>query len=336
MKSKMHKILAAALVATLAFPLGACGDGNGTDELGTVHVYMPDGAPAVALSAMMDAGYANTEFTVVTAAVIGGVVSNKTADMAIMPINAAATLFNKGHALTMLSVNTHGNMYLLGRTEETVAPAELSGKVIGSIGEGQVPDLTLKMMLDECDVEFVKGEAATAGKATIRYPGPSEALPALLKQGAIDYAFMPEPAVSTAIEKFGFRIVMDAQALWTELFGGDYPQACLVAQNTLVQNHPEYIDGFLAALKQTETDKWAENNPEKAVEAVKAHFVDDTGSTLSTLTRESIERCNFATVAATDAYDTCNKYFAKLVAMKNELGTAVLSAAPTDEFYYKK
>lgn len=331
---KTRKTVCIALAAALAFPLAACD--NGKSELGTVHVYMPDGAPAIALSAMMDAGYANTEFTVVTSTVITGVVANKTADMAIMPINAAATLFNGGTKITMLSVNTHGNMYLLGKNDETLTPADLEGKVIGSIGQGQVPDLTLKMMLDECDVQFVTGNAVTTGKATIRYPGEKEALPALLNQNAIDYAFLPEPAVSTAMTKFGFHIVMDAQEQWEELFGGEYPQACLVAQDSLVKNHPEYIDAFLAELKRTENAKWAENNPEKAVVAVKDHFSEGSASTLETLTAESIARCNFATVDAVAAYDTCAKYFDKLVNMATELGTTVLASAPTSAFYYKK
>ncbi len=338
MKKHILLIIAAAAVAASA---ALCGCGSKDDDkMGTVHVYMPDGAPAVALSALMDSGYENTEFTVVTSDMITGAVTQKTADMAVMPINAAAKLFNNGMEITMLSVNTHGNMYLLGKTEESVTPSHLVGKRIGSIARGQVPDLTLRMMLDECDVKFEEttGDSAISDKAAIRYPGQNEAVPALLKQGKIDYAFMPEPAVSTAMNKFGFHIVMDAQEQWAELFGGEYPQACLVAQNSLVKNHPDYIDGFLAALKKTETEKWAENNPEKAVQAVKSHFVAGQSSTLETLSAQSISRCNFSTVAAVDAYDTCDKYFAKLVGMSTGLpgGSTVLSAKPSDAFYYKK
>ncbi len=336
MKKHILSVIAAMAVATSAT---LCGCGEKDDGLGTVRVYMPDGAPAVALSALMDSGYANTEFTVVTSDMITSVVSQKTADMAVMPINAAAKLFNNGMEITMLSVNTHGNMYMLGKSDSSVTPSDLVGKRIGSIGRGQVPDLTLRMMLDECEVGFEEttGDTAIDGKAAIRYPGQNEALPALLKQGAVDYAFMPEPAVSTAIAKFGFHIVMDAQEQWAELFGGEYPQACLVAQNSLVQNHPDYIDGFLAALRQTEVDNWAERNPDKAVQAVKSHFVEGKQSTLETLSPESIKRCNFSTVAAVDAYDTCNKYFNKLVGMSTGLpgGSTVLSSAPTDAFYYK-
>lgn len=336
-KHILSLVLAAAFAACV--PLGGCGE-KGSDKLGTVHVYMPDGAPAVALSALMHGGYADTEFTVVTSEMIGGVVANKTADMAIMPVNAAAKLYNEGAGITMLSVNTHGNMYLLGKSDEEVTPSDLAGKRIGSIARGQVPDLTLKMMLSESDVQFeeISGDDAVDGKAAIRYPGQNEAVPALLKQGKIDYAFMPEPAVSTAMSKFGFHIVMDAQEQWRSMFGGDYPQACLVAQNSLVKNHSDYIDAFLAALKQTETDKWAENNPEAAVQAVKSHFVEGQSSTLTTLSQESIARCNFSTVAAVDAYDTCTGYFNKLVGMSTGLpgGSTVLSAVPTDGFYYKK
>lgn len=324
---------AALATATLALPLGACrGDGD-PDK---VHVYMPDGAPAIALAAMMDAGYADTEFTVVTASTIGGYVASGKADMAIMPINAAAKLYNDGVGIKMLTVNTHGNMYLVGKTEEDMNLSDLAGKRVGSIGQGQVPDLTLRMMLDECGVDFVVSEDTTAGKVAIRYPADGEALPQLLKTGKIDYAFMPEPAVSTAKNNLGLHVVLDAQQQWTELFGGEYPQACLVAKAELAEDNADYIDSFIAALKKTETDKWAENNPDKAVQAVKDNFVSGSQSTLSALSAEIIGRCNIKAVDASAARAACDTYFQKLVSMQTGLGTSVISSAPDDGFYYGK
>lgn len=333
MKTK-YIIASIAAVASLtsAFTLGACGKG----DRNVVKVYMPDGAPAIALAAMMDGGYADTEFTVVTASTIGGYVVSGDADLAIMPINAAAKLYNDGVGITMLTVNTHGNMYLVGTNDGAVELAELAGKRIGSIGQGQVPDLTLRMMLDEIGVEFTVSDAAVDGKAAIRYPADGEALPQLLKQGKIDYAFMPEPAVTTACNALGLKIVSDAQAKWTELFGGEYPQACLVAKNELVETRRDCIDGFIAALKKTEIDKWAENNPAAAVEAVKKHFVAGSSSTLAALSEDVITRCNIKTVDAADARETCERYFAKLVEMRTGLGTTVIAEAPDDGFYYNK
>lgn len=334
MKSKKFAVCVSALaVAALSFPLCAC---NGDTDPNTVNVYMPDGAPAIALAAMMDSGYDNTEFTVVTASTIGGYVASGKADMAIMPINAAAKLYNDGVGIKMLTVNTHGNMYLVGKTEESVELTDLVGKRIGSIGQGQVPDLTLRMMLDESNVDFVVSDTAAAGKAAIRYPADGEALPQLLKAGKIDYAFMPEPAVTTAKNNLGLHVVLDAQAQWTELFGGEYPQACLVAKTELIEEKPDYIDGFIAELKKTESDMWAETNPDKAVQAVKDHFVSGAESTLTTLSAEVIGRCNIKATDAADARSTCDKYFAKLVSMQTGLGTAVISQAPDDGFYYGK
>ncbi|MCM1368364.1 MAG: ABC transporter substrate-binding protein [Roseburia sp.] len=329
---KIAACVAALATVTFALPLGACrkkGEEN-------VHVYMPDGAPAIALAAMMHDGYADTDFTVVTASTIGGYVASGKADMAIMPINAAAKLYNDGVGIKMLTVNTHGNMYLVGKTEEQATLESLAGKRVGSIGQGQVPDLTLRMMLDECGVEFAVSETAVTGKAAIRYPADNEALPQLLKTGKIDYAFMPEPAVSTAVSNLGLHVVMDAQQQWTELFGGEYPQACLVATTELVENDPDYVDAFIARLKKTETEEWAENNPEEAVQAVKDNFVSGSQSTLAALSAEIIGRCNIKAVDAATARATCETYFGKLVSMQTGLGTSVISAAPDDGFYYSK
>lgn len=328
MKSKLKNMLCVAFAtAFAALPLTACKKDGGDSD--AVKVFMPDGAPAIALAALMDSGFENTEFTVVAASTIGERVSLGDADMAIMPVNAAATLYNKGVGITMLSVNTHGNLYVVG-DGDAIEPSDLVGKRLGVIGKDNVPDLTLKMIAGELDIELEESDSAVGGKIAVRYAADGPAIMPLIKQGVVDYALLADPAATNAVNNFDKSIVMDMQEQWRDVFGGAYPQACLVAKKSLVEESPQYVRDFLTALKAS--DGWAEQNPQKTVDTIMEH-IRDAQPTLTSLTSEIVARCNIETVFAQDAREECETYFQKLTQLKTQLDKPVLAKVPDDGFY---
>ena len=335
MKTKKFFCIAAA--AACACAISACGDKGPGGGVNTFSVYMPDGAPAIAMSGLMHDGYYVTDFTVVQASTIAARVSSGDADLAIMPINAAAALYNSGKKIKLLSVNTHGNLYFVGAQADDLTLNDLVGKKVGVIGRGQVPDLTLRMLLDKAEIAYEENAEAVGGKVALTYGADGPSLLPLLKQGKIDYAFLAEPAATTAVnnlstEQKPLAIIMDAQQLWQDAYGSAYPQACLVVQNDIVEKHFDYVKWFMRSLKST--DGWAAENPAKAVAAVAANMEDGVASTLpANMTAEIISRCNIETVYAWDAKADCAAYFQKLTTMQTELGTPVLSKVPDDNFY---
>ncbi len=79
------------------------------------------------------------------------------ADFIILPVNAASKLYNKKTDLDksykMVSVITHGNLYIMSKTESTLD--SLKDKTIGVIGGvGKVPDLTLKAILNKNSIQY--------------------------------------------------------------------------------------------------------------------------------------------------------------------------------------
>ncbi len=329
MKKLISAICAAAMSCALVLPLTACGDG---DDKATIHVYMPDGAPAISLAALMDSGYNGFDFTVVPSEEIAGVVSVRTADMAIMPIDAAAKLYNSGTDIVMLSVNTHGNLYIVG-SEENVALADLKGKKLGVIGQGSVPDNVLRMLLKDANIDSEISENEVADKVALTYNAATALIP-LFKQGKLDYILLGEPAVTNAVNATGGKIAMDMQAQWEQAFDGQFPQACLVAKGSLVKNRKTDVDKFLAKVK--ESDGWAELNPDKALKAVENNMKKGNQTTLKALSASIVQRCNISAVSASDSKSECNAYFEKLHGLTAYgLGTPVLAKVPDDKFYYK-
>ncbi len=331
----IKKIMSVCCAAALAaMPLAFSGCSPKSEP--KYKVYMPDGAPAVALAKLMHDGYPDAGFNVVpnnAKVTIAQHVAKGDADLAILPVNAAATLYNGGTEIVMLSVNTHGNLFVIGNGD-AITPEDLVGKRLGVMGQGNVPDHALRMLFDSkgIEIEVVTDTAAVDGKVAVRYVGAGDQLAPLLKKGEVDYGYLAEPAVTTVSTNLGKNIVMDMQEQWKSAFGSEFPQAVLVAKKELVENDKAYVDGFLSALK--DSDGWAEKNTDKVIDAVDAHMIDSTDTTLAMLTEKSVKGCNIRTVDAADAKADCELYFEKLLALSTDIGQ-VISKKPDDGFYYK-
>ena len=131
----------------------------------TFTFYAPDGAPALAIAKFINdnEGFvsgATFNYNVVVADDIAkytnGVLG--TADFVVMPVNAASKIYKNVNAnYTMVSVITHGNLYIMAKVKDgntQIKLSDLDGKKIGVIGQGNVPDLTLKTVLAKNSIGY--------------------------------------------------------------------------------------------------------------------------------------------------------------------------------------
>ncbi len=129
------------------------GEGDYSNENFTFTV--PDGAPALAIANLIATnssfGAKAVEYNVVSAEDINGYVNGAfyESDFVIMPLNAATLHYNGKY--TMVSVVTHGNLYLMSKTSAS-SINDLINKKVGVIGQGKVPDLTLKSILKKAKI----------------------------------------------------------------------------------------------------------------------------------------------------------------------------------------
>jgi hypothetical protein len=144
---------------------------------GTYTFYAPDGAPALAISKFIsdneNFGLGKTvDYKVVSVNNIGQAMSQGKGDFIVMPVNAASKLYKAkaNSPYVMTAVITHGNLYIMS-SDNTNTLEGLKGKVVGVIGQGLVPDLTLKSILKDNDLLSLTmvGDTATEGKITLRY-----------------------------------------------------------------------------------------------------------------------------------------------------------------------
>ena len=128
LKAIMAVFMVAALVAVFAVGLAACNDDKDVAP-DTLQLYVPDGAPALAVAKFIAekdtltvAGY-KIEVNIVPANQIAAHMAKADGDIVIMPANAGMNLISKGAGYEFVCSNTRGILYMLSLEQGTVTPA---------------------------------------------------------------------------------------------------------------------------------------------------------------------------------------------------------------------
>ncbi len=336
MKNGRRKV---ALATVCCFVLGGLSVFGGCKDkvpAGEVSVYMPDGAPALALAELMakDTDEDGVTYRVVAANAIDLAVtgndSAENADFCILPLNSASLHVHAGAEYQMLGTVTHGNMYLISKSAAKVDElSDLVGETVGVMQLANVPGLTFKAALNKQSVAWqeVKGEVL-----------PSESVVNLQAVTGVDgsfaYYLAPEPLVSKKLANTaaGFQIVGDLQTLYGGQSGETgYPQAVLVGKKSFLKDNAAWTKSFLE--KVDAAGEWLQQaSEEKVFAAVTSHFEDKDMApafTVGTLGKETISRCGIDFVYTKDCRGQVGAFLAELVAVDNKKAALV-----AEEFYY--
>ena len=322
-----------AIVCCLS-SFGCFGLGDKSNDL---TVYMPDGAPALAFAKLMhedteDDGF---EYKVVSPTVIKTKVTykddSKNADLCVLPVTAASKLLGDGRRYQMLGAVTHGNLYLVAKTDgerlsyTSQNLTQLVGKTVGVLQINEVPGLTLKAVLNTYALpwqEVSEGQEKAADKVNLVGITGADAVGVV----AADCFLIAEPA-ATAQSKKGYSIVGDMQAL----YGGDgYTQAVLVAKTSLTAD-AAWVNTVTAQLKNSV--EWLKTaTGEQIVSAVSAH-IEDEGTTTSLkaplLSAEVVARCGVRFVGAAACKARTEDFLRALLGVNDKA-----AALPNAVFYY--
>jgi NitT/TauT family transport system substrate-binding protein len=272
-----------------------------------VTVYMPDGAPALAMAGLManDTEDDGISYYVTKADAIASKVTfkeeDKNADFCVMPLNAASKLLGDGSRYVMLGAVTNGNLYIVSKSETVYTKENLSaliGKKVGVLQINNVPGLTFKSVLNECGIAW----AEMTNEGTL-YEDKVNLLPIAdaTAVGTMDAEcfVIAEPA-ATAQAKKGFNIVGDLQML----YGGEngYPQAVLVGKKEIVEVHTVWMADFIADVKSSM--EWLKTaTGAQVVTAINAHLdgtLQESSLKAPLLTADVIGRCGVRYVEAKD------------------------------------
>lgn len=294
MKKKLTAVmLLVALVLSIGL-LTACNKddnkGNGNDV--TLTFAAPEGTPALAIARLITDNKSisgkNVNYKIVNPSNIAKEMQAGLSDLVIMPVNAGATLINKGADYKLVSVAVDGSLYLVGKSETatTLTIDDIKGKRIACIGQQGVPGLVFRYILKENNINIVDDvKNLNDTSVYVQYAGDGLQAKTAVENKSVDYAVVGEPAATTFKMKFGFNAQMDLQTEYKKVSGKEtYPQAGIFVTSSL-SSDAAFMDALFAALKASK--EWVKNNPQSVNDFMKANAYES-----AAFPTPSIAKCN--------------------------------------------
>lgn len=293
MKKKLTAVmLLVALVLSIGL-LTACNKdnkkGNGNDV--TLTFAAPEGTPALAIARLITDNKSisgkNVNYKIVNPSNIAKEMQAGLSDLVIMPVNAGATLINKGADYKLVSVAVDGSLYLVGqsKTATTLTINDIKGKRIACIGQQGVPGLVFRYILKENNINIVDSpKNVPENSVYVQYASDGLQAKTAVENKSVDYAVVGEPAATTFKTK-GFNAQMDLQAEYKKVSGKEtYPQAGIFVKSSLASD-AAFMDALFTALKASK--EWVKNNPQSVNDFMKANAYES-----AAFPAPSIAKCN--------------------------------------------
>lgn len=251
---------------------------------------------------------------------ITGLLINGEMDIAAVPTNLAATLYNKTNGgVKLLALNTLGVLYVLEKGDTVHSINDLAGKKIYSSGQASTPEYALNYVLEknniQCEVEYFATHAELAAQALA---------------GKADILLIPEPFVSTILAKdAGFRIAVDFNAAWDAACGGEilFSMGCLAVRTEFAENNKAALDKFVE--EYTASVEYVNANPAEAAELIAEYGIVASKE----IAEAAIPNCNMVTVVNEEMKNKTIPYIQIL--FEND-ASSVGGKIPGEDFYYTK
>ena len=230
----MKKLIAVMTLLVMVFALGCA-----KAPAEPVNIAALKGPTGMGISYMMDqTDKYNVELQDAPDVVVGKFVSGEI-DIAAVPINLAATLYNKTEGnVVLLNLDTLGVLYIVENGDSIQSIADLAGKTIYASGEGATPQFVL---------DYLLAQNGLTDQVKVEYVGEHTALAAMVASGEAQIAILPEPFVSAVtVKNPDVRVALDLNESWEAASGTKLVMGVYIANRTFYKEHPDQIKAFLA------------------------------------------------------------------------------------------
>ena len=349
----MKKLLALLLAAAMVFTFAACADNSAqtpdptdtespapsdagspspsspepsdspepdTEPLGVGFLKGPTGMGAAYLMENNEAGYdivLETDPTVVTSAVISGEL-----DIAAVPTNVAAALYNKTNgAVRIAAINTMGVLYILENGNSVQNMGDLAGKTLYATGQGSNPEYVLNYILDKNGLE-------PGLNITVEYLA-SDELTTRMAAGELEVCMLPVPAATTVLVKNpDVREAIDLTEEWSSISrdGSILTQGCIVVSADVTDAQ---ISEFLSAYSESIAYMSNAANIDAAAELAVKHGIVGAAP----IAKAALPKCGITFITGAD---TMREYLAGYYQVLYAADPASIGGSvPDDAFYWE-
>ena len=254
---------------------------------------------------------------------VTGKLINGEIDVAAVPSNVAAVLYNKTQGeILVAAINTLGTLYIVENGNTVNSPADLSGKTIVMAGQGAVPEYVLQFILSKSGVtdaqlKFVSSHAEAA---------------ASVASGEAEIALLPEPFVTVATSKNAdLRVALDVAAEWDKYsyeeqkVPNTLPMGCIVVRKAYIDQKENRVKKFIK-----EYESFVESANEDP--ALTAQYAVDYGIMENAeVAEKAIPNCSIKYVEGSKMMRLMKNF---LEIMYEANPKSIGGTMPADEFYY--
>ena len=321
MKKMISVILAIVLIALPTFTFISCG--KKTDE--EIKIATLNGTTGFGMAPLMkESSLGNTtnkyEFSVETdpSVVMAGLI-NGSINIAALPTNAAANLYNKTNGgVQIIAINTLGVLYLLTNGVNVSSISDLEGKTVYC--PAQNPAFITKYIINENNLE----NKVTIDSTTY---ATADALRAAVIAGEVEIAVLPEPMVTIVkSNNANVQVALDFTDEWNKVSDGkQLVQGCVVVRKDFADKYPGSVKEFLKDYKAS--IEFLNEDAETSASYIKEFgiFANDK------VAKNAIPKCNIAYLDGKDMKDAMKAF---VDAMNSVAPASIGNAIPGDDFYY--
>lgn len=320
------RIIALVLSALMLLSAAACAPSVDTEK--EISVMVLNGTTGFGMAKLMDDAAngtaalnytfsVETDASVVTAALISG-----TVNIAALPTNAAATVYNKtGGKVQVVALNTLGVLYLVENGNTVNSFTDLKGKTVYVPSKGSNPEYIMNYLCDKFGLKV--GEDITLD---FTYNAPAE-LRTAVAAGKVELAVLPEPMVTIAkTANADLRVALDLTEQWDKVSEpGSLVQGCIVATKDFAESNSAELNKFLEEYEQSVT--YITENTEDAGTLIAKHGIFEKAAVAS----KALPNCNITFVKGSEMKKAISNFYTVLY---NANPASVGGNIPADDHYY--
>ncbi|MFI5551806.1 aliphatic sulfonate ABC transporter substrate-binding protein [Streptomyces sp. NPDC051738] len=180
---------------------------------------------------------------------------------------------SNGENLRIISGSASGGVKLVVDPEKIKSLKDVKGKKIATPQLGNTQDVAFLNWVSEqgwkVDAQSGKGDVSVVRTD-------NKIMPDAYKSGSIDGAWVPEPTASKLVAE-GAKVLLDEADLWPDK---KFVITNVIVSQSFLKEHPRAVEAVLRA--SVKTNKWINDNPDRAKAAANAQLAADTGKALPT------------------------------------------------------
>lgn len=263
------------------------------------------------------------EFTMVTAAdELTALVAGGKVDIALMPANLSAVLYQKTEQnISVIDINTLGVLYLVSADPslEENSIESLKGKTVYLPGKGTTPEYALRYLIARSGL--------SEEDVTLEFKSEATEVASILAADSSAIGLLPQPFVTVALsQNEALNVVGDLSAIWDDMNSDSrLVTGVTVVTNDFLNAHQDLVDIFLE--EHEASIQFTKEDPETA-----AALIAEAGIVAKApIAQKALPSCNIAYLDKEEMKEALEGYFNTLL---EQNPASVGGALPEDAFYY--